>query len=232
MGERSALNFAQRMSGIATLARRYVGALPAGAKTRIADTRKTTPGLRSLERYAVRTGGAHNHRDTLGSAVLIKANHIEAAGGITTRSARRAYAPHTSRIGSRWSRYALDEALAAGAEIVMLDNFAPAEIRRPQACRAKGAIVDIRRHPLERIAELARRRGRDQRRRAHAFGARRRHRARHRAARASRRASVATLAVSCARRESCPGTRSSARHAPSEGGVEQIAWPEHRRQNQ
>ena len=70
MGERVALNFAQRMTGIATLARRYVDALE-GDSTRIADTRKTTPGLRAFERYAVRTGGAHNHRDDLGSAVMI-----------------------------------------------------------------------------------------------------------------------------------------------------------------
>src|SRR5690606_6432830 len=72
--ERVALNFVQRMCGIATQARRYVGALAPGSRTRIADTRKTTPGLRILERYAVRTGGAHNHRDNLGAAVMIKDN--------------------------------------------------------------------------------------------------------------------------------------------------------------
>ncbi|MEO7035640.1 MAG: nicotinate-nucleotide diphosphorylase (carboxylating), partial [Polyangiaceae bacterium] len=72
MAERTALNFVQRMSGTATLTRRYVDALPNDALTRIVDTRKTTPGLRFLERYAVRTGGGHNHRDNLGSAVLIK----------------------------------------------------------------------------------------------------------------------------------------------------------------
>src|ERR1700690_1539366 len=69
LAERTALNFVQRMSGIATLARSFVNALPEGSKTRITDTRKTTPGLRHLERYAVRMGGAHNHRDMLGSAV-------------------------------------------------------------------------------------------------------------------------------------------------------------------
>src|SRR5262249_29143066 len=76
--ERTALNLVQRMSGVATQARAYVEALPHGSKTRVVDTRKTTPGLRALERYAVRVGGAHNHRDDLGSAVLIKDNHIVA----------------------------------------------------------------------------------------------------------------------------------------------------------
>jgi nicotinate-nucleotide pyrophosphorylase (carboxylating) len=159
MAERTALNFAQRMSGIATLARRYVRALPAGTKTRIADTRKTTPGLRALERRAVRTGGAYNHRDTLGSAVLIKDNHIEAAGGITAALERaRAYAPHTSRIEIEVeSMAALDEALSAGAEIVMLDNFAPAEVgEAARRAHARGAMVEVSGGiTLERIAELA-----------------------------------------------------------------------------
>jgi nicotinate-nucleotide pyrophosphorylase (carboxylating) len=159
MGERTALNFAQRMSGIATLARRYVRALPPGASTRIADTRKTTPGLRALERHAVRAGGAHNHRDTLGSAVLIKDNHIEAAGGITIAIERaRARAPHTSRIEIEVeSLAALDEALAARAEIVMLDNFAPADVAEAaRRAHARGAIVEVSGGiTLERIAELA-----------------------------------------------------------------------------
>ena len=102
LAERTALNFVQRLSGIATLARRFVDALPKGCTTRITDTRKTTPGMRHLERYAVRIGGAHNHRDMLGSAILIKDNHIEAAGGIATAVARaRHRAPHTSRIEIR-----------------------------------------------------------------------------------------------------------------------------------
>jgi nicotinate-nucleotide pyrophosphorylase (carboxylating) len=125
LGERTALNFAQRMSGIATLARTYARAVPSGSKTRIADTRKTTPGLRALERYAVRTGGAHNHRDALGAGVLIKDNHIEAAGGIA-EAIRRAQqrAPHTLRIEVEVESLAgVDEALAAGADIIMLDNF-------------------------------------------------------------------------------------------------------------
>jgi nicotinate-nucleotide pyrophosphorylase (carboxylating) len=130
-GERTALNLVQRMCGIATLARRYVDALPPGSSTRIADTRKTTPGLRALERYAVRTGGAHNHRDNLGSAVLIKDNHIVAAGGVGVAIRRaRAFAPHTSRIEVEIDSLAqLDEALDAGADVVLVDNFDTAEVR-------------------------------------------------------------------------------------------------------
>ncbi len=132
MGERTSLNLVQRMSGIATTARRYVEALPKGAATRITDTRKTTPGLRALERYAVRTGGAHNHRNDLGSAVLIKDNHLVAAGGIREAVARaKARAPHTSKIEVEVASLAeLDEALAAGADIVMLDNFSIEDVRR------------------------------------------------------------------------------------------------------
>jgi nicotinate-nucleotide pyrophosphorylase (carboxylating) len=159
MGERTALNFVQRMSGIATLARRHVDAIPPGCRARITDTRKTTPGLRMLERYAVRTGGAHNHRDTLGSAVLIKDNHIVAAGGITAAIERaRAHAPHTSRIEVEVeSLEELDEALAAAADIVMLDNFAQASLDEA-VTRARGrAIVEVSGGvTLERIPALAR----------------------------------------------------------------------------
>jgi len=124
-GERVALNFAQRMSGIATMTRSYVEALPAGTTCRITDTRKTTPGLRALERYAVRCGGAHNHREDLSSAVLIKDNHISAAGGVTDAIERaRRHAPHTSRVECEVDTEAqLSEALDAGAEVVLLDNF-------------------------------------------------------------------------------------------------------------
>jgi nicotinate-nucleotide pyrophosphorylase (carboxylating) len=160
MAERTALNFAQRMSGIATLARRYVGALPAGSRTRVTDTRKTTPGLRALERWAVRTGGAHNHRDTLGSAVLIKDNHIEAAGGIRTAIERaRARAPHTSKIEIEVeSLAALEEALAAGADIVMLDNFTPSDVETAaRRAHEQGALVEVSGGiTLERIPDLAR----------------------------------------------------------------------------
>ena len=158
MGERTALNFAQRMSGIATLARRYVRALPEGSATRITDTRKTTPGLRALERYAVRTGGAHNHRDTLGSAVMIKDNHIQAAGGIRVAVERaRVRAPHTSKIEVEVASLSeLDEALAAGADIVMLDNFAPDEVVEAVAKARGKALVEVSGGvTLDRIAELA-----------------------------------------------------------------------------
>jgi len=157
--ERVALNFVQRMSGIATATRRYVDALPKESKTRIIDTRKTTPGLRLLERYAVRKGGGHNHRNDLGSAVLIKDNHIIAAGGIKNAIERaRARAPHTSKIECEIdSLEQLEVALAAGADIVLLDNMdteaVEEAVRRTRGralLEASGGIT------LERITELAR----------------------------------------------------------------------------
>ena len=158
MGERVALNLVQRMCGIATQARAYVDALPPGSKTRIADTRKTTPGLRAIERYAVRAGGAHNHRDNLGSAVLIKDNHVAACGGVRQAIERaRDAAPHTAKIECEVDTLEqLDEALAAGADIVLLDNMTTptmAEAVKRTAGRAlleaSGGIT------LARIAELA-----------------------------------------------------------------------------
>src|SRR5262249_3258524 len=139
---RTALNFVQRMTGIATLTRRYVDALPAGAPTRIIDTRKTTPGLRVLERYAVRVGGGKNHRDNLGSAVLIKDNHVVSSGGVTAAIQRaRAAAPHTCRIECEVDSLAqLDEALAAGADIVLLDNM-PNEQIAEAVSRAHGRAL-------------------------------------------------------------------------------------------
>jgi nicotinate-nucleotide pyrophosphorylase (carboxylating) len=156
--ERVALNFAQRMSGIATLARAFVEALPAGSTARIADTRKTTPGLRALERYAVRTGGAANHRDNLSSAVLVKDNHIAAAGGIEQAVARaRARAPHTSRVEIEVATLdELDRALALGCEVIMLDNFTRDQIaeavRRGKGKALLEASGGVR---LERVRELA-----------------------------------------------------------------------------
>lgn len=161
-GERTALNLVQRMTGIATLTRQYVDALPSGSSTRITDTRKTTPGLRVLERYAVRLGGGHNHRNDLGSAVMIKDNHIVAAGGISKAVSRaRAYAPHTSRIEVEVDGLGqLEEAISAGADIVLLDNFSTEDCARAvERCRslstsplleASGGIT------LERVTELAR----------------------------------------------------------------------------
>ncbi len=142
MAERTALNLVQRMSGIATATRTYLSAMPAGSTTRLTDTRKTTPGLRVLERYAVRTGGAHNHRDHLGSGLMIKDNHIVAAGGIEKAIARaRAHAPHTARIEVEVANLAeLEVALACKADIIMLDNFSLDDLRAGVA-RAKGLAI-------------------------------------------------------------------------------------------
>ena len=158
MAERTALNFVQRMSGIATTARAYVAAVPKGCATRIIDTRKTTPGLRVLERYAVRAGGGMNHRDNLGSAVLIKDNHVAACGGIRPAIERaRAYAPHTSKIECEVDSLAqLDEALAAGADIVLLDNMSTADVAEGvRRCKGKAFTEASGGVTLERVAELA-----------------------------------------------------------------------------
>jgi nicotinate-nucleotide pyrophosphorylase (carboxylating) len=140
-----ALNFVQRLSGIATITRRFVDALPKGSKTRITDTRKTTPGLRAFERYAVRCGGAHNHREDLSSAVLIKDNHISAAGGIRAAIENaREHAPHTSRIECEVDSMAqLEEALASGAEIVLLDNFLDSDLPAAVALVAGRALIEV-----------------------------------------------------------------------------------------
>jgi nicotinate-nucleotide pyrophosphorylase (carboxylating) len=159
MAERVALNLAQRMSGVATATRRYVDALPKGSKTRITDTRKTTPGLRLLERYAVRKGGGHNHRNDLGSAVLIKDNHIVAAGGVRAAIDRaRARAPHTSKIECEVDSLAqLEEALAAGADIVLLDNMdTPTVEEAVRRTRGRALLEASGGITLERVTELAR----------------------------------------------------------------------------
>ncbi len=145
IGERVALNFMQRLTGIATLTRRFVDALPSGSTTRITDTRKTTPGLRALERYAVRCGGGFNHREDLGAAVLIKDNHIAAAGGCAEAVRRaRAYAPHTCRIECEVDTLEqLEEALHAGADIVMLDNFDDDGVRQALQTVGDRAIVEV-----------------------------------------------------------------------------------------
>ena len=121
--ERTALNFIQRLCGVATLTRKYVDA--AGGSVRICDTRKTTPLLRQLERKAVRDGGGFNHRDNLGCAVLIKDNHIAAAGSVQNALAlAKASAPHTSKIEIEvTSLTQVDEALRHGADILLLDNM-------------------------------------------------------------------------------------------------------------
>ncbi len=128
IGERTALNFMQRMSGIATLTRRYADALSPFSNVTLLDTRKTTPGLRFLERAAVRAGGGTNHRDGLWDAILIKDNHVAAAGGVTeaVRRARKSAMPVEVEVETLDQ---LREALGSGAEIVLLDNM-PAEVMR------------------------------------------------------------------------------------------------------
>jgi len=128
-GERLALNLMQRLSGIATKTRSFVdrvGELP----TRLVDTRKTTPGHRMLEKYAVRVGGGANHRYGLYDAVMIKDNHIKGAGGITAAvSAARKRIPHTMKIEVETESMAqIEETLAAGADIIMLDNMSPGDM--------------------------------------------------------------------------------------------------------
>jgi nicotinate-nucleotide pyrophosphorylase (carboxylating) len=127
--ERTALNFLQRLSGIATVTREYVDALAAYPAVTLLDTRKTTPGLRFLERAAVRAGGGHNHRDGLWDAILIKDNHVAAAGGVTEaiNRARRARMPVEVEVDTLEQ---LEEALAAGAEMILLDNMTSDLMRR------------------------------------------------------------------------------------------------------
>jgi nicotinate-nucleotide pyrophosphorylase (carboxylating) len=131
-GERTALNFLAHLSGVATLASRYAERL-VGTATQLRDTRKTTPLFRRLEKYAVRTGGGTNHRFGLSDAVLIKENHIAAAGGIAqaVRRAREAAAKGGLRVEVEVRNEAeLREALAAGPDEVLLDNLSPAEAGR------------------------------------------------------------------------------------------------------
>jgi nicotinate-nucleotide pyrophosphorylase (carboxylating) len=143
MAERVALNLLQRMCGIATLTSRYVQAV-SGTKARIVDTRKTTPGLREVEKYAVRVGGGINHRTGLYDGVLIKENHIAAAGGIAEAVSRaRAYIPHTLRIEVETeTSEQVEEALAAGADIIMLDNMDCDMMRRCVGMIAGRALVE------------------------------------------------------------------------------------------
>lgn len=142
-GERVALNLLQRMCGVATLTSRYVAAV-AGTGVRIVDTRKTTPGLRILEKYAVRVGGGINHRTGLYDGVLIKENHIAASGGITAAVARaRAYIPHTMKIEVETETLAdVAEALATSADVIMLDNMDMATMREAVAMIAGRVPVE------------------------------------------------------------------------------------------
>ncbi|TCZ74338.1 carboxylating nicotinate-nucleotide diphosphorylase [Paenibacillus albiflavus] len=133
-GERLALNLLQRLSGISTKTNEFVQAI-AGLPTRLVDTRKTTPGLRLLEKYAVRVGGGHNHRFGLYDAVMIKDNHIKGAGGITAAvSAARAEIPHTMKIEVEVEDFEqLYEAIHAKADIIMLDNMSASDMKQAVA---------------------------------------------------------------------------------------------------
>jgi nicotinate-nucleotide pyrophosphorylase (carboxylating) len=128
-GERTALNFLQRLSGVATLTARYVEAV-AGTGARVLDTRKTTPGLRALEKAAVAAGGGTNHRAGLYDAILIKENHAAMAGGVAAAvAAARAAAPDVPLEVECRDMAEVDEALAAGAPRLLLDNMSPAGLR-------------------------------------------------------------------------------------------------------
>ncbi|HVU32663.1 MAG TPA: carboxylating nicotinate-nucleotide diphosphorylase [Opitutaceae bacterium] len=142
--ERTALNFLQRLSGVATQARRFADAV-AGTDVRIVDTRKTTPGWRALEKYAVRCGGCHNHRSSLGEHVLIKDNHIAAAGSLTRAvQLTRAEAPHLARIEVEAKTLAeVKEALRVGADVVLLDNMSPEMVRQSVAILGGGAVIEV-----------------------------------------------------------------------------------------
>lgn len=142
-GERVALNLLQRMCGVATQTAAYVEAVR-GTGARVVDTRKTTPGLRMLEKYAVRIGGGINHRTGLYDGILIKENHIAAAGGITEAIGRaRAYIPHTLKIEVETETIPqVNEALAAGADIIMLDNMDVPTMRQAVAIIGDKALTE------------------------------------------------------------------------------------------
>lgn len=133
-GERTALNFLQRMSGIATYTRSVVRLLQ-GSKTRLLDTRKTTPNMRIFEKYAVKVGGGCNHRYNLSDGILLKDNHIGAAGSITRAvQLAREYAPFVRKIEVEVENLEMcREAVAAGADIIMLDNMTPAQMKEAVA---------------------------------------------------------------------------------------------------
>ena len=127
-GERVSLNFLQHLSGIATSTRELADLIADYPQARLVDTRKTIPGLRALQKYAVRVGGGYNHRFNLADAVLIKDNHLEACGGVKAAVAKvRAAVPHTMKIEVEVESEAqVKEALDAGVDIIMLDNMSPA----------------------------------------------------------------------------------------------------------
>jgi nicotinate-nucleotide pyrophosphorylase (carboxylating) len=161
--ERVGLNFVQRMSGIATLTAQYVAAV-AGTRARIVDTRKTTPGLRLVERYAVRCGGGHNHRYSLSDAVMVKDNHLAmlAADGVSNVTealqSMRARLSHTTHVEVEVDRpEQIQAVLAGGADTILLDNFSTAQLASAVAQIAGRALVEASGGiTLARVHEVAR----------------------------------------------------------------------------
>ncbi len=157
LGERTALNFIQRLSGIATLTASFVEKTR-GSKARIVDTRKTTPGMRTLEKYAVRVGGGFNHRMGLFDGILIKDNHIAACGGVreAVRRARDA-APHTLKIEVEVTDLdELREAVDAGADVILLDNMGIDLMREAVMFVAGRALVEASGNvTLDNVMEIA-----------------------------------------------------------------------------
>lgn len=157
MGERTSLNFLQRLSGTATLTRRYVDAVK-GLPCKIIDTRKTTPGLRTLEKYAVRVGGGTNHRLGLYDAALVKDNHITASGSIAQAIEKiRRRAPFMARVEVECSDLKqVREALDAGADVIMLDNMGTKEMTEAVTLINKRAWVEASGGiTIERVREVA-----------------------------------------------------------------------------
>lgn len=155
-GERVALNLTQRMCGIATMTRQYVDT--AGPNVRVTDTRKTTPGLRALERHAVRCGGGYNHRFSLSDAVMAKDNHLALVEDITAAIiAARAALPHTTHIEIEVDRInQIDAVLAGRPDTIMLDNFSLADLRTGVEMIAGRALVEASGNvTLDTIADIA-----------------------------------------------------------------------------
>ena len=155
-GERTALNYLQRMSGIATYTRTIVDLL-SGSNTKLLDTRKTTPGMRLFEKYAVKVGGGCNHRYNLSDGILLKDNHIGAAGGVKEAvKLAKEYAPFVRKIEIEVENFTmLKDALEAGADIIMLDNMSVEDMREAVAlCRGKAETECSGNVTKENVAKL------------------------------------------------------------------------------
>ena len=157
-GERTALNFLQRMSGIATYTRTIADMLE-GTNTKLLDTRKTTPGMRVFEKYAVKVGGGYNHRFNLSDGILLKDNHIGAAGGVKEAVAMaKEYAPFVRKIEIEVENLdMLKEALEAGADIIMLDNMSVEDMKKAvELCNGKAETECSGNVTKENVAKLTR----------------------------------------------------------------------------